>query len=188
MAVPKSTQTRLYVYVILMINTYMYINSLYLWSVYKHNELTIIVYDPDGSVLNVHLSISCSRPSLSHKVLDFQCQSSIFCCFQTQVIKYSLVVAYSPTCFCYSFISYFIDKIFLLLIVLIRWVTTCNENNAINSAVCFHPAILNDIRKGNGHATSFLHIQVGCSGELPKPTMFVSGILNSTGDQLYTLI
>ena len=30
------------------------------------------------------------------------------------------------------------------------------------------------IRMWNGHSVSFFHIQVGFSGELPKPTMFMS--------------
>jgi len=130
-----------------------------------HNEITIIIRYPDGSIFNVHLCVTCGRPSLCHKVLDLQCQSSIFCCFQTQVIIYTLVVAYSSTCLCYSFISYFIEKKFLLLIVSIRWVTICNESKiTCNSAVCGMLRL------------SFTYVQVGCSGELPKPTMFMSQV------------
>ena len=79
--------------------------------------LTIIICNPDGSMFNVYLCVHCCRSSLCHKVLDFQCQPKILCCFQTHVTIYRLIIAYSVMMLSYMFISYCTGSQFLFLIV-----------------------------------------------------------------------
>ena len=78
---------------------------------------TIIIYYLDCSMFNAHCCNCCGRPTKLNKVLDSQCQSSIFCFFQAYIIIYSLVVAYSVMTLRYCCVSYFIKSKFLSFIV-----------------------------------------------------------------------